>query len=93
MKVWLPSHPYLIADRILIKSKSCSQALPEEVEMHEYGIRSLSQTPANNGYQVIVLAMSHKEFFELDLQQHLKSGALLYDIKGFFDNGIAHGKL
>jgi UDP-N-acetyl-D-galactosamine dehydrogenase len=61
--------------------------------MHEYSIRSLSQPTANNDYQVIVLAVSLKEFLELDMQQHLKTGALLYDIKGFLDNGIAHGKL
>ncbi|PZX11924.1 UDP-N-acetyl-D-galactosamine dehydrogenase [Breznakibacter xylanolyticus] len=82
----------MIVDRILIKSKSCSQAQPEEV-MHEYGIRSLNQTPTNNGSQVIVLAVSHREFLELDMQQHLKAGALMYDVKGFFAEGVAHGKL
>lgn len=67
-------------------------AKPEEV-MHEYGIRSLNHHPANNGYQVIVLAVSHREFLELDIQQHLKAGALVYDVKGFFAEGVAHGKL
>lgn len=67
-------------------------AKPEEV-MHEYGIRSQNQYPAKNGYQVIILAVSHKEFKKLDFTKFKQQGALVYDVKAFLENGIADGKL
>ncbi|PZX11929.1 UDP-N-acetyl-D-galactosamine dehydrogenase [Breznakibacter xylanolyticus] len=67
-------------------------AKPEEV-MHEYGIRSLNQTPANNGYQVIVLTVAHNAFLKLNMEQFNEQGVLIYDVKGFFGEGIANGKL
>jgi UDP-N-acetyl-D-glucosamine/UDP-N-acetyl-D-galactosamine dehydrogenase len=55
----------------------------EEVK-HEYGINILSEYPAGNGYDTIILAVAHEEFKEINIAAHKASGTIIYDVKGIF---------
>lgn len=59
-------------------------ASPEEVA-EEYGIQ-LTQKLANNSYDAVVLAVSHKEFLDLNPADLIKSNGVIYDVKGFFQD-------
>lgn len=58
---------------------------------HEYGL-SLIDKPAQK-YHAIVLAVSHREFKELDLNELSHERAVVYDIKGFFDKSKVTARL
>lgn len=66
------------------------QADKDEVK-HEYGI-SLIDKPKND-YCAIVLAVSHNEFKDFNLSNHLSETGVTYDIKGFFDRGLVNKRL
>lgn len=60
---------------------------------HEYHI-DLVDNIDNNQYDVIVLAVSHKEFLNLNYESHKKnSNSIIYDIKSFLDRSIVDGRL
>ena len=69
---------------------------PLEVK-HEYGIDILSVLPPSGGteggWSAIILAVSHKEFLQIDLMEHKKSGAIIYDVKGILDHEDIDGRL
>ena len=59
---------------------------PTEVK-HEYGIKTMTEYPSDrllssSKYSAIILAVAHKEFLQIDLMEHKKSGAIIYDVKG-----------
>jgi UDP-N-acetyl-D-galactosamine dehydrogenase len=62
----------------------------KEVE-HEYKL-SLSESPAED-YDAIVLAVSHKEFLNMDLRGLLKSEGILYDVKGVLPKTMVDARL
>ncbi|MCT7904505.1 UDP-glucose 6-dehydrogenase tuaD [Candidatus Ornithobacterium hominis] len=66
-------------------------ANPAEV-LHEYQIET-TQTLPNEKYDAIVLAVSHKEFKELDLASLKKDNAVVYDVKGFYSSSLVNKKL
>jgi len=47
---------------------------------HEYGI-DLVETPGED-YDAVVLAVSHKEFLEMNLSNLINEGGVIYDVKG-----------
>ena len=55
-------------------------ANPSEVE-HEYNIKTTDKLPSEK-YDAIVLAVSHKEFSDLDLPNLLNENGIIYDVKG-----------
>lgn len=55
-------------------------ANPKEVE-HEYNLKTTQELPKEK-FDVIVLAVSHNEFLDLDLKQHLNPNGVIYDVKG-----------
>ena len=55
-------------------------ANPEEVQ-HEYGVISQNDMP-NDRYDAAILAVSHKEFLDMNLQNLLNDTAVVYDVKG-----------
>lgn len=57
-------------------------ANPAEVQ-HEYGIISHSELDSESQkYDAIILTVAHKEFADLDLNQYLNEGGIIYDVKG-----------
>jgi len=59
--------------------------------MHEYGLKSLKSLPKEK-FDAIVLAVSHNEFLNLDLDIFKKNISVTYDVKGVLKTKI-DGKL
>ncbi len=55
-------------------------ANPAEVK-HEYGLET-SKTMPSEKFDAVVLAVSHKEFLELDLDKFKNGNTVVYDVKG-----------
>ncbi len=55
-------------------------ANPAEVK-HEYGLET-SKTMPSEKFDAIVLAVSHKEFLELDLDKFKNGSTVVYDVRG-----------
>lgn len=61
---------------------------------HEYNIDVTNTLPTNEKYDAIILAVSHKEFVDLDVTA-LKSSenSVIYDVKGLLPRNIIDGRL
>ncbi|MFV0149470.1 nucleotide sugar dehydrogenase [Empedobacter falsenii] len=69
-------------------------ANPAEVQ-HEYNLTSyneldkitkqLTDSSINHQFDAIILTVAHKEFANLDLNQYLKEGGVIYDVKGILE--------
>jgi len=57
----------------------------------EYGINLLDSI--DQSYDAIVLAVSHKEFLQLNFSEFSKPSAVLFDIKSFLDRGMVDARL
>lgn len=58
-----------------------------------YGIYITNAIPTENDFDVIILAVSHKEFLKLDLRSSLNKKGVIYDVKGVLDRNIIDGRL
>lgn len=58
-------------------------ANPDEV-MHEYGLETSTKTPFKK-YDAVVLAVSHKEFENLNIKNLLAENGIIYDVKGILE--------
>jgi UDP-N-acetyl-D-galactosamine dehydrogenase len=74
-------------------------ANPTEVK-HEYEINTITKypegaalSPVEGGYSAIVLAVSHKEFLNIDLREHKAAGCIIYDVKGILDKDLFDARL
>ena len=65
---------------------------PAEV-FHEYNLSILSDYPENDGYSAIILAVSHKEFKNIDIKRHKDNGCIIYDVKGILDTSLITKRL
>ncbi len=65
-------------------------ASAEEVK-HEYGLNLISSPHSH--YHGVVLAVSHDEFRELNWNDLLAPGAVVYDVKGFLDRKLVTERL
>jgi UDP-N-acetyl-D-galactosamine dehydrogenase len=66
-------------------------ANPEEV-IHEYHVVSQNEIPLGK-FDSVILAVSHKEFLDLNLNNFRNNNSIIYDVKGFLDSKITDGKL
>jgi UDP-N-acetyl-D-glucosamine/UDP-N-acetyl-D-galactosamine dehydrogenase len=68
---------------------------------HEYGINILidaPKLPSHGGvgggqYSAIILAVAHKEFLNINLQEHKTAGCIIYDVKGILDKDLFDARL
>ena len=67
---------------------------PREVK-HEYGLTSQKDSGelSADGYDAVVLAVSHREFVQLDVSKFRKGNAVVFDIKGILPRDIVDGRL
>lgn len=63
-----------------------------EVAKREYGIE-ITNTLPNEQFDAVILAVAHKEFADLDVEQLAKPQHVIYDVKGFLNRGIIDGRL
>lgn len=57
----------------------------EQEVQHEYGVVSTKDIPAGN-YQAAILAVAHKEFESLSINNLVETDGVIYDVKGIFAN-------
>ncbi len=68
-------------------------ASPEEVK-HEYGIDLISdQKDIVKKYDAVVIAVSHKEFMELDMDEFLKENHVKFDVKAMLSKDKTDSRL
>jgi len=65
---------------------------PAEVK-HEYGIKTITEYPEENGYGAIILAVAHQKFMQINLKEHKEKGCVIYDVKGILDQTLTDGRL
>lgn len=58
-----------------------------------YGLDITNEMPSENDFDVIILAVSHKDFLKLDLRSSLNKNGIIYDVKGVLDRNIIDGRL
>ena len=59
---------------------------------HEYGLTITNELPKEQ-YDVVILAVAHKEFLQLDVKSLVKGNGVVYDVKGTLDRDIVDGRL
>jgi len=64
---------------------------PAEVE-HEYGVISQKHLP-NEQFDAVILAVSHKEFLNMNMQNLLNPTAVFYDVKGCIEGEFVDSRL
>lgn len=62
------------------------------IAKHEYDIDITNELPASK-YDAIILAVSHKEFAELDVKAFGNEKYVIFDVKGFLDKEMVDGRL
>lgn len=67
-------------------------ASPAEVK-HEYGWESTTTLPDITDYDAVILAVAHKEFEALELEQLCKTNKVIYDVKGVLDRTEVDARL
>ena len=67
-------------------------AKPEEVK-HEYGLNTITQLPDAAKFDSIILAVAHKHFLDKDWRQYLKTGGIIYDVKGCLAKTMVDARL
>lgn len=55
-------------------------ANPDEVK-HEYDLNVVNEIP-DEKFDAVILTVAHKEFMNIDLNNYLKEGGVIYDVKG-----------
>lgn len=67
-------------------------ASPEEVK-REYGWDSTTSLPDVQDFDAVVLAVAHKEFESLDLNNICKANKVVYDVKGVLNRELVDARL
>lgn len=60
---------------------------------HEYGIDIITTLPEDSLYDSLILAVAHKDFLRTDWKKKVKSGGIIYDVKGCLDKGMISARL
>lgn len=64
----------------------------EEV-LHEYNVEIISSLDNENTFDAIILAVSHKEFLDINYKKLLNNNGIIYDVKGCLDRNIISARL
>jgi UDP-N-acetyl-D-glucosamine/UDP-N-acetyl-D-galactosamine dehydrogenase len=67
-------------------------AKPEDV-LHEYGIDIITKLPDNKLFDSLILAVAHNDFTTVNWRESVKSGGVIYDVKGCLDKEMADARL
>ena len=58
----------------------------------EYGLEATNECP-NDKYDAVILAVAHKEFFDLNIKSMLNKNGIVYDVKGILPRDIIDARL
>lgn len=67
-------------------------ANPKEV-MHEYGVESTTELPADSHYDAVILAVSHNEFTVEMIKGLCNDKCVIFDVKAKLDKEMVDGRL
>lgn len=67
-------------------------ANPAEV-VREYGVICQKELVNDQKFDAVILAVSHKEFLEMDIKDYLKEIVVVYDVKGILPSSVVDGYL
>ena len=67
-------------------------ASPTEVK-HEYGLTIIPKVDNSTIYNAVILAVAHREFMEINLQEYKTKGTIIYDVKGILPRDLVHARL
>ena len=67
-------------------------AKPADV-LHEYGLETVTELPDGKQYDSMVLAVAHKEFAGKDWRACVKTGGVIYDVKGTMPKDMITARL
>lgn len=59
----------------------------------EYDIDIVSELPADEKFDAVILAVAHNQFKELDVKSLVVDNGVVYDVKGILDRTIIDGRL
>ena len=59
----------------------------------EYGIDTVASVNTNDKYDVIILAVAHKDFLNMQFSEILATAGIVYDVKGVLDKKNIDGRL
>lgn len=59
----------------------------------EYNIDIVSELPADEKFDAVILAVAHNQFKELDIKSLVVDNGVVYDVKGILDRTIIDGRL
>lgn len=59
----------------------------------EYDIDIVSELPAGEKFDAVILAVAHNQFKELDIKSLVVDNGVVYDVKGILDRTIIDGRL
>lgn len=60
---------------------------------HEYNLNMIHSLPATGTYDVVILAVSHTEFLEIDFEAIKNKDAVVFDTKAFLHRDIVDARL
>ena len=60
---------------------------------HEYGIDITNTLSKGEKYDVVILAVAHKEFMNIDIKSLLNNNGVVYDVKGVLDRSVVDARL
>ena len=61
--------------------------------MEEYKVPIVNELPKDERYDVVILAVAHKEFLNIDIRSLLNDNGLVYDVKGILPRNVIDGRL
>ena len=59
---------------------------------HEYGVEVTNEKPVDQ-FDAVILAVSHKEFLDMDVRSLVKENGVVYDVKGILPRDLIDGRL
>ena len=59
----------------------------------EYHVPVVNTLPVGEKYDVVILAVAHKEFLNIDIRSLLNENGLVYDVKGILPRDVVDGRL
>ncbi len=71
----------------------CDPWASSEEVLHEYQLNILDTVPSNKNYDVIILAVAHNEFKNIDFSTLKKPVSVLFDVKAILDRDLTDARL
>lgn len=59
---------------------------------HEYGI-TVENALHDDKYDLVILAVAHSQFKEINIKEHTSTNGVIYDVKGVLDRSVIDGRL